>query len=138
MPGKDPVGAARLWWRDGAFWLGDVGVLSDFRGMGYGDLLVRLLLFKALSHGAHFLRLETPEEAVAFFARYGFCEECRQGGRAVMGLAAADVRLDRCGAAASDAGFVPRTRRARACIPARSARLRGPFFEIPSGAAGGS
>ena len=63
--GEEPVGTARLWWRDGAFWLGDVGVLSDFRGMGYGDLLVRLLLFKALSHGAHFLRLEAPEEAVA-------------------------------------------------------------------------
>ena len=42
--GEEPVGAARLWWRDGAFWLGDVGVLSDFRGMGYGDLLVRLLI----------------------------------------------------------------------------------------------
>lgn len=105
--GKDPVGAARLWWRDGAFWLGDVGVLSDFRGMGYGDLLVRLLLFKALSHGAHFLRLETPEEAVAFFARYGFCEECRQGGRAVMGLAAADVRLDRCEGGCAGCGLCP-------------------------------
>jgi len=101
------VGAARLWWRDGAFWLGDVGVLSDFRGMGYGDLLVRLLLFKALSHGAHFLRLEAPEEAVAFFARYGFCEECRQGGRAVMGLAAADVRLDRCGGGCAGCGLCP-------------------------------
>ena len=105
--GEEPVGAARLWWRDGAFWLGDVGVLSDFRGMGYGDLLVRLLLFKALSHGAHFLRLETPEEAVAFFARYGFCEECRQGGRAVMGLAAADVRLDRCGGGCAGCGLCP-------------------------------
>ena len=79
LAGEEPVGPARLWWRDGAFWLGDVGVLSDFRGMSYGDLLVRLLLFKALSHGAHFLRLEAPEEAVAFFARYGCCEECRTG-----------------------------------------------------------
>ena len=91
----------------GDFWLGDVGVLSGFRGMGYGDLLVRLLLFKALSHGAHFLRLEAPEEAVAFFARYGFCEECRQGGRAVMGLAAADVRLDRCGGGCAGCGLCP-------------------------------
>ena len=85
--GEEPVGTARLWWRGGAFWLGDVGVLSDFRGMGYGDLLVRLLLFKALS--------------------YGFCEECRQGGRAVMGLAAADVRLDRCGGGCAGCGLCP-------------------------------
>lgn len=73
--GDEPVGAARLWWRDGAFWLGDVGVVPGCRGKGYGDLLVRLLLFKALSHGARFIRLEAPSEAVAFFARYGFREE---------------------------------------------------------------
>ena len=54
--GEEPVGSARLWWQDGAFWLGDVGVLPGHRGMGYGDLLVRLLLFKALTHGAHLLR----------------------------------------------------------------------------------
>lgn len=114
------MGAARLWWRDGAFWLGDVGVLSDFRGMGYGDLLVRLLLFKALSHGAHFLRLEAPEEAVAFFARYGFCEECRQGGRPSWASLPPTCAWTAAGAAAPDAVFVPRirTRRARAYFPA--------------------
>ena len=31
--GDEPVGAARLWWRDGAFWLGDVGVLPGCRAM---------------------------------------------------------------------------------------------------------
>lgn len=50
--GDLPVGSARLWWEDGAFRLGDVGVLAAYRGQGFGDLLVRLLLFKALTHGA--------------------------------------------------------------------------------------
>ena len=41
------VGSARLWWQDGAFRMGDVAVLPEERGRGFGDLLVRLLLFKA-------------------------------------------------------------------------------------------
>lgn len=49
MPGRSPWVPPACGGGTGAFWLGDVGVLSDFRGMGYGDLLVRLLLFKALS-----------------------------------------------------------------------------------------
>lgn len=105
--GGEPVGAARLWWRDGAFWLGDVGVVPGCRGKGYGDLLVRLLLFKALSHGARFIRLEAPSEAVAFFARYGFREERCRDGQTVMGLAAADVRLDRCGGGCAGCGLCP-------------------------------
>lgn len=105
--GNEAVGAARLWWRDGAFWLGEVGVLPPCRGKGYGDLLVRLLLFKALSHGARFIRLEAPAEAVAFFARYGFREEGRRDGQTVMGLAAADVHLDRCCGGCSGCGQCP-------------------------------
>lgn len=55
MPGRIPWAPPACGGETGPFGWGDVGVLSGFRGMGYGDLLVRLLLFKALSHGAHFL-----------------------------------------------------------------------------------
>ena len=105
--GGEPVGAARLWWRDGAFWLGDVGVVPGCRGKGYGDLLVRLLLFKALTHGARSIRLEATSQAVPFFARYGFRGERCQDGRTVMGLAAADVRLDRCGGGCAGCSLCP-------------------------------
>ena len=91
----------------GAEPVGDVGVRPDRRGKGYGDLLVRLLLFKALSHGARFIRLEAPSEAVAFFARYGFREERCRDGQTIMGLAAADVRLDRCGGSCAGCGLCP-------------------------------
>lgn len=67
-----PVGAARLWWSDGGFFAGDVGVLPEERGAGYGDLLVRLLLYKALSHNAASVSLVCPAAFTPFFERYGF------------------------------------------------------------------
>lgn len=70
-----PVGTARLWWQDGAFRLGDVGVLAAERGQGYGDLLVRLLIYKAMSHEARRVTLACGEEMSPFFARYGFAPD---------------------------------------------------------------
>lgn len=67
-----PVGTARLWWEDGEFWAGDIGVLPDERRQGYGDLLVRLLLYKATTHCARSLTIVCPSSLSAFFARYGF------------------------------------------------------------------
>lgn len=88
-----PVGAARLWWQDGAFWLGDVGVLAEKRGRGFGDLLIRLGLFKALTHQAREIRLTAPAGTEAFFARYGFQRE----GNGCMSILAQDVHLSHCG-----------------------------------------
>ena len=79
-----PVGAARLWYEDGAFRLGDVGVLEAARGMGYGDLLVRLLLYKALTHNASVIALTAPEALEPFFTRYGFAPD-GQGGMSQRG-----------------------------------------------------
>ena len=93
--GDTPVGTARLWWRDGAFWLGDVGVLEERRGRGFGDLLVRLLLFKALMHSAALIRLDATQDTVAFFAKYGFASE--RG--TAMCIRGQDVRLNHCGGA---------------------------------------
>ena len=67
----EPVGAGRIWWQDGDFYIGAVSVLKDKRGMGFGDLLVRLLLYKAQEHNA--LRvLIKPCDSVGFFTKYGF------------------------------------------------------------------
>lgn len=74
-----PVGAARLWWQAGDFCAGDVGVLPAQRGKGYGDLLVRLLLYKAANHYAASLMVRCPAACVAFFSHYGFTEESREG-----------------------------------------------------------
>lgn len=70
--GGEPAATGRLWWQDGAFWLGDVGVLPELRGRRLGDLTLRLLLFKAETHAARLLRLIATDETAAFFARLGF------------------------------------------------------------------
>lgn len=73
-----PVGTARLWWSDGAFWAGDVCVLPTERGQGYGDLLVRLLLYKAATHGAKMVLLTCPASLTPFFERYGFTARAQE------------------------------------------------------------
>lgn len=87
-----PVGTARLWWAEGAFRLGGVCVLPQERGRGYGDLLVRLLLFKALTHGASLIALDCPANVEPFFRRYGFAGENGQ-----LSIRAEDVHLSHCG-----------------------------------------
>ncbi len=110
--GDDAVGAARLWWADGAFRLGDVGVVEEKRGRGYGDLLVRLLLFKALTHSASVIALETPKDAEAFFAQYGFENRGEENGLVQMAIRGADVQLSHCGGNCAECGH-----RSPECVP---------------------
>lgn len=97
-----PVGAARLWWADGAFQLGDIGVLESKRGKGYGDLLVRLLMFKALTHSASLIALHTPKQTEAFFAQYGFEAIGEEDGLVRMQIRGEDVHLSHCGGNCAD------------------------------------
>ena len=92
-----PVGSARLWWADGAFRLGMLGVLPEERGKGYGDLLIRLLLFKALTHSASLIALETPEATRPFFAKYGFLAGSEENGLTTMHILGENVQLSHCG-----------------------------------------
>ncbi len=70
-----PVGTARLLWRDGDFVADGIGVLPAQRGKGFGDLLVRLLLYKVESHNAKSLVITCPAACAPYFARYGFAAE---------------------------------------------------------------
>ncbi|MDD3213073.1 MAG: GNAT family N-acetyltransferase [Eubacteriales bacterium] len=91
--GGEPVGTARLWWRDGGFRAGDVCVLAQARGEGYGDLLVRLLLYKAMTHNAQSVTVVCPSACAPFFARYGF--QPQGGGNPVeMRVLADEISLD--------------------------------------------
>ena len=97
-----PAASGRLWWKDGAFHIGDIGVLSDYRGRRLGDLTLRLLLFKAQSHFAREVRLICPSSLVGFFSRLGFREDEREtrelsGQRQVsMFLPGDEINLDTC------------------------------------------
>lgn len=92
-----PAAAGRLWWQDGAFWLGNVAVLPEMRCRRLGDLTLRLLLFKAETHAARLIRLITPESAVPFFSRLGFVPEGEPSqGMQPMRLRGEDLCLDTC------------------------------------------
>lgn len=92
------VGTARLWWQNGAFVIGDIGVLPHMRNKGYGDLLVRLCLFKALTHNATRIELTAPSDVSTYFAKYGFQPTPMSGKDTVhMAIRADDVHLSHCG-----------------------------------------
>ena len=91
-----PVASGRLWWEDGAFWLGDIGVLPAYRGTKLGDLTLRLLLFKAQNHFAREVRLRCPEDIQGFFARLGLREVSRKNGLLEMMVPGDEIDLDSC------------------------------------------
>ena len=92
---EQPVATGRIWWRDDAFWLGDIGVLPAFRGRRLGDLALRLLLFKAQSHGAREVCLISPADTVGFFSRLGL--QAVSGDDPVeMRIAGDQIELDSC------------------------------------------
>ena len=91
-----PAASGRIWWEEGAFWLGEIGVLSSLRGRRLGDLVLRLLLFKAQSHAAREVRLSSPEETQGFFARLGCRPVSRETRMVQMMLPGDEISLDSC------------------------------------------
>ncbi len=91
-----PAATGRLWWRDGAFWLGDIGVLPSLRGQRLGDLTLRLLLFKAQSHFAREVRLLSAPQTEGFFTRLGFREDGGRDGLVELLLPGDEINLDTC------------------------------------------
>lgn len=93
----EPAATGRIWWQEGAFWLGDIAVLEELRGRRLGDLTLRLLLFKAESHAARMIRLAAPENVTGFFAKLGFQPEGEmQDSLQPMMLRGEDLCLDTC------------------------------------------
>ena len=91
-----PAASGRIRWEEGAFLLDNIGVLPELRGKHLGDLTLRLLLFKAKSHGAREVLLTSPENISGFFSRLGFREESRAGNSVHMRLPGDLIDLDTC------------------------------------------
>ncbi|MEG0768268.1 MAG: GNAT family N-acetyltransferase [Clostridia bacterium] len=68
----DLVATGRLYYEGDAFHIGRFCVRKDHRGQGLGDLLLRMMLDKALQHHAARFRIDAQTQAVPFYARYGF------------------------------------------------------------------
>lgn len=88
-----PVAVGRIWWEDGFFRLGDIGVLEGRRNRRLGDLVLRLLLFKAQNHAAREVRLYSPLSVSGFFERLGF-RSLPSGGSASVEMILAGDRID--------------------------------------------
>ena len=91
-----PAAAGRIWYREGVYWLGDICVLESRRGRRLGDLVLRLLLFKAQSHSAHEVRLRCPADTAGFFARLGFSSVPGSDDTVEMALDGSRINLDSC------------------------------------------
>ena len=71
-PGGTPIGCARLL-PDGH--IGRVAVLSDWRGRGVGAALLERLIAVARARGDTRVVLNAQEQAMPFYARFGFVPE---------------------------------------------------------------
>ena len=91
-----PAASGRIWWSDDAFWLGEIGVVPALRGRRLGDLVLRLLLFKAQTHSAREIRLRCPVATEGIFSRLGFRPVSRESGSVEMMIRGNDVSLDSC------------------------------------------
>jgi predicted GNAT family N-acyltransferase len=68
-----PAGTGRLSIDlDGHFRIGRVCVLGGARGQGLGDLILRMLLFRAQELNADSVHVEAQLPAVDFYRRFGF------------------------------------------------------------------
>ena len=92
-----PAATGRIWWQDGAFRLGGIAVLESFRGQRLGDLVLRLLLYKAQSHAAREVRLSCSRSVSGFFSRLGLREEDSDDPESVeMSIPGDRIDLDSC------------------------------------------
>ena len=92
-----PVATGRIWWQDGAYRIGDLAVLEAFRRQRLGDLVLRLLLFKAQNHSAREVRLRCPVKLTGFFTRLGLREDSPSGSDMVEMMIPGDIiELDAC------------------------------------------
>ena len=91
-----PAASGRIWWEDGSYRIGKICVLPHLRGNHLGDLVLRLLLFKAQSHAAREIRLVCPETTEVFFSRLGFRSVAQESGMLEMLLPGDEIELDSC------------------------------------------
>lgn len=77
---------------DSRFRIDLLGVIKQSRGGGVGDLLARMLLYRAKDLNAASVRALSPKQTVRFFERYGFdAESCETADGCIPLIAYADM-----------------------------------------------
>lgn len=74
MDSKIPVGTARLLFLGEEFKVGRLCVLPEYRGKGYADFLIRMLIDKAFQMGAAEIHVDARPHAIGFYKKIGFVE----------------------------------------------------------------
>ncbi len=69
-----PVGTGRLSFKDNKYFLDKICVIKEFRGNGYGELIVRMLVRKAVNIGAEKTYAAADKESKIIFEKAGFNE----------------------------------------------------------------
>jgi len=69
---NQPVATGRLVNKEGQFILGRIAVLREYRGKGYGDLVIRLLVRRAFDMGATSVYIYAQHHAIPFYEKLGF------------------------------------------------------------------
>lgn len=67
-----PAGTGRMYLADDQFKIGRVCVLKHARGQGLGDLVMRMLLYRALEMDVNEVYLSAQLPAIGFYLRFGF------------------------------------------------------------------
>lgn len=67
-----PVAAGRLYHDGKTFRIGRCCVKKGFRGQGFGDMLVKLLLLKAFSYNPSEVVISARQVMQGFYEKYGF------------------------------------------------------------------
>lgn len=67
-----PVGTGRLIFKKGQYEIGKIAILKEYRRKKYGELIVRMLIRKAINIGAEEVYLNTLPISKDFFEKIGF------------------------------------------------------------------
>lgn len=67
-----PVATARIALTDKGYKIGRIAVLKEYRGKGYGDIIVRSVTQKVFSMGADIVFVDAQNYAVPFYEKIGF------------------------------------------------------------------
>lgn len=76
----DAVGCGRLLYASGRYRIDRLCVLKEYRGQHYGELIVRMLVRKAVTIGASVTYAQVPINCAGLFKRIGFTVAEDDGG----------------------------------------------------------
>ncbi|HHZ01608.1 MAG TPA: GNAT family N-acetyltransferase [Tissierellia bacterium] len=68
----EPAGTGRLLFKEGKYFIDMLCVKEKFRGQNYGDLLIRMLVRKAVTIGATETYAQVGENLIKLFEKSGF------------------------------------------------------------------